>query len=97
MSRELDMQQWEYLTTFVFANINNPGARETVTGMWPEWTPPYYTPESMIPNLDAWGAQGWELVHMEPVAVGSNYDVHFQGQVGDYSNAYFCVFKRPRP
>jgi hypothetical protein len=44
------------------------------------------------------GAEGWELVHMEPVGgVGKKGDVSFirgYGSMTVWSNAYFCVFKR---
>jgi hypothetical protein len=41
--------------------------------------------------------EGWELVHMRPVYVGSNADVLIHGlNERMWSSAYFCVFKRPR-
>jgi len=89
------MEQWEYLTEFLHANIENPGAEESIQRRWPNWKPPKYTPETMIPELNTLGEQGWELVHMQPVAgIGSNGDVHFQGETYKWSNVYFCVFKR---
>lgn len=36
---------------------------------------PKYTPEALIPQLDALGDQGWELVHIKPVHRGDNADV----------------------
>lgn len=57
---------------------------------------PRYTPEALMPDLDALGSEGWELVHMQPVYVGANADVLIHGMSERmWSNAYFCVFKRP--
>jgi hypothetical protein len=52
----------------------------------------------LMPGLvDALGNEGWELVHMQPVYVGSNADVLIHSlNERLWSNAYFCVFKRPR-
>lgn len=90
------MERWEYLTEFVRANIETKGIKEFLRQRWPDWkNPPKFTPETMIPRLDARGEQGWELVHMEPVAgVGNNGDVHFTGAAYQWSHVYFCVFKR---
>jgi hypothetical protein len=50
-----------------------------------------------MPRLDAFGQDGWELVHMEPVYVGRNADVLVvdsgRGASG-WTSTYFCVFKR---
>jgi hypothetical protein len=90
------MGKWEYLTQFIWANIDNKGAKEYIQNTWPNWQPKKFSPETMIPELNGWGEKGWELVHMEPVAsVGGNQDVWWQGgAVPTYSSAYFCVFKR---
>jgi hypothetical protein len=90
-------EKWEYLTRFIWASIENEGAREYIQGAWPIWQPAKYSPETMIPELNAYGDIGWELVHMEPVgAVGKNRDVGFVAgeAVPRWSNVYFCVFKR---
>ena len=94
------MEQWEYMTKFVYAHIDNPDAREYLKETFPNWNnPPKFTPQTMLPELNNWGAAGWELVHMEPVqGVGKNADVLFN-YGGDmpyrnWSNVYFCVFKR---
>jgi hypothetical protein len=92
------MEQWEYLTKFVTADIKNEGASDFLKRFRPNWkNPPPYTPETLIPELDDLGTQGWELIHMEPVArVGKKGDVLFTSG-GDWSNSYFCVFKRRKP
>jgi len=91
-------EQWEYLSKFIRASAKSKEVKEFLTQKWPAWkNPPAYTPEAMIPELNTLGEQGWELVHMEPVQkVGGKGDV-FMGDGGNWTNAYFCVFKRRRP
>jgi hypothetical protein len=92
------MERWEYLTKFIQANAKAEGSKAFLKQYRPNWkNPPPYTPEAMMPELDSLGDQGWELVHMEPVArVGKKGDIRFGGG-GEWSNAYFCVFKRRKP
>jgi hypothetical protein len=94
------MEQWEYLTTFIKADAKAQPAAEFLKRFRPNWkNPPQFTPEAMMPELDALGAQGWELVHMQPVAqVGKKGDVFFPGGgSAGWSNTYFCVLKRRKP
>jgi hypothetical protein len=91
--------KWEYLTRFMYANTGNEGAMEYYFDTFPGNKPKKYAPETMIPEMDELGNQGWELVHMQPIgAVGKNHDVGFIA--GDamprWSNSYFCVFKRKK-
>ncbi len=92
------MQRWEYYTTFMWADVNKD--KHDFLAMFPdaENTPKFH-PMAMIPGLDSLGQDGWELVHMEPAIVGSNYDVCAgstdQTSTRPWTNAYFCVFKRP--
>ncbi len=91
------MEKWEYLTRFVTADAKSNEAKAFLKQHRPNWkNPPVYTPEAMMPELDSLGDQGWELVHMEPVAkTGKKGDVYFGD--GEWSNTYFCVFKRRKP
>ncbi len=87
-------EQWEYLTKFVEANAKKE-IKQYLKERWPEEMkkPAKYTPESMIPELNRLGEEGWELINMEPVArVGGKGDVRFEND--RWSNVYFCVFKR---
>jgi len=89
------MEKWEYWTGFLWADIENEGAKELIKKIWTDWRePPRNAPQTMIPQLNNFGEAGWELVHMEPVRrVGRiDYRVYFSGEEG--SNVYFCVFKR---
>lgn len=91
------MGKWEYLTKYIKADVKNDGVKDFLKSFRPNWkNPPAFTPEAMMPELDTLGDQGWELVHMEPVArVGKKGDVYFGA--GEWSNTYFCVFKRQKP
>ncbi len=93
------MEKWEYLTDFVVADITNEGVKEFLQEQ-KFWTLgknlPKYAPQTMIPHLNRWGEQGWELVHIEPVKIGNNFDISLDssGGINSYTNIYFCVFKR---
>ena len=92
-------EKWEYLTCFMYASVENKGAREHIRLNWPGWEPAKYSPETMIPELNELGEQGWELVHMQPVgAVGKKDDVGFIAgdAIARWSNSYYCVFKRSK-
>jgi hypothetical protein len=93
------MEQWEYLTTFLRADATTDDAKAFLSRYRPEWkNPPRYAAESLMPQLDELGSQGWELVHMEPVAqVGRNGDVRMTGGSDQWSSTYFCVLKRRKP
>ncbi len=94
------MSQWEYLPTFITAEVKSKEMREFLADHMDnkKKRPPRYTPESMIPELNKLGDQGWELLHMEPVTgVGNKGDVLFDGIGVRWSNTYFCVFKRMKP
>jgi hypothetical protein len=91
-----DMEKWEYFTTFIEASVKKE-TKDYLKERFPDKKNlPKYTPESMMPELDKLGDEGWELVHMEPVAkVGGNGDILFEG-APKWSNHYFCVFKRQK-
>ena len=92
------MEKWEYLTTFLQANAESEAYQRAVKlGQVPKNVSKYAV-QATIPALNALGADGWELVHMEPIqAVGKSGDVGF-GTTSisgfNWSNTYFCVFKR---
>ncbi len=92
------MLQWEYFTAFLRAEVN--AQKRELIEMFPDIArAPKYDPRALIPELDALGKDGWELVHMEPVITGDNMDVCVgsteQTSVRPWTNTYFCVFKRP--
>ena len=92
------MQRWEYLVEIVRADISNTGWEEYLSAHPMSVAVPKFTPETMIPHLSRRGAEGWEVVHMEPVRLRDSGvialgDIDFPMWV----NTYFCAFKRPRP
>jgi len=90
------MEQWEYLTCFLQAEVSSKEAREFIEERFKKRAK-RYSPESLIPELNQLGASGWELIHMEPVQrVGKQDDVLTGGSYV-WSSSYFCVFKRRLP
>jgi len=87
-------EKWEYTSAFVFANVENEGAKEYIENRWPKWTDVRkFSPATIIPFLDSYGSDGWELVHMEPVLTDENDAVVLFGNTQS-TTRYFCVFKR---
>lgn len=88
------MERWEYLTTFVEADL--PAVRDQLLHLEVQ-DEPKFSPLALMPALNDIGRKGWELVHMQPVFVGKNHDVLLHDSAGytRWSNTYFCVFKRP--
>jgi hypothetical protein len=90
------MEKWEYKTRILNSSIDDDGVKKYLLRTYPNSEIPKYSPETMEKLLNEEGQNGWELIHMQPVAgVGANGDVWWQGgAVPTYSNAYFCVFKK---
>lgn len=89
------MEQWEYLTLFVEARVRDKETRQYIKETFDK-KPKRYSPEAMIPELNKLGEEGWEMVHMEPLPrVGGREKVQFDRF--NWSNTYFCVFKRRKP
>ncbi len=83
-------QRWEYRTCILWAEESRKSKDSYEREL------PIYAPQHLIPELDALGAEGWELVHMQPVYAGNNHDVMvFADAARQWTHAYFCVFKRP--
>ena len=90
------MEQWEYLTCFLQAEVSSKETKEFIEERFKKRAR-RYSPESLIPELNQLGAAGWELIHMEPVQrVGKQDDVLTGGSYV-WSSSYFCVFKRRLP
>lgn len=89
------MQKWEYLTTFLEASVDNQ-SNSLFSELVDTKNLPRYSPLRLMPELNQLGEKGWELVHMQPVFVGSNEDVllHEGGGMKRWTSRYFCVFKR---
>jgi hypothetical protein len=86
------MEQWEYLTRFVEARATKKEVKTFIKENFDKKAR-RHSPESMIPELNQLGAEGWEIIHMEPVPrVGGKEDVQFDQY--SWSNTYFIVAKR---
>lgn len=89
------MEKWEYQTRFFEAKATDKQIQAYIESEFDKKAR-RYSPESMIPELNALGEEGWEIVHMEPVArVGGKEDVLFTEH--QWSNTYFAVLKRRKP
>ena len=92
-----ERQKWQYLSVFVEAEAEPVMDYLEQIKSWKNGVP-RNTPEAMMPRLDAYGQNGWELVHMQPVVVGRNADILAADSgrgVASWTSSYFCVFKRP--
>jgi hypothetical protein len=90
-ARRVVTEQWEYLTQFVNARIDNQDVKKKRPN--PK-SIAKLSPKTMIPELNALGADGWELVHMQPVLIGENSDIKTDTEARLFTHGYFCVFKR---
>lgn len=90
------IEKWEYLTTFVEARANNKEIRNFIKETFDKKARKH-SPEAMIPDLNKLGADGWELLTMEPVAdVGGKEDILMTND-RKWTSTFFCVFKRRMP
>ena len=86
---------WEHLVAYLVADARQQAP--FLQQMWPGRQFPKYAALSLMPQLDYYGQQGWELVSIQPVDVGSNGDILIHaGQAISYSYTYLCVFKRQK-
>ncbi len=66
----------------------------------PSWQVGRYSPLALIPYLNEYGAQGWELISAEPVANGPDEAIliHSTAAAGQaariWTHSYLCIFKR---
>ena len=89
-------EKWEYLTRFVEAEATDKQIKAYIKDTFDK-KPKKYSPESMIPQLNQLGAEGWEVISMTPVAeVGGKEDILITGDERKWSHVFFCVFKRRR-
>lgn len=90
------MQKWEYRTGLLWADVNDSiEVREYMLTTASD-AEPKYSPLALGYYLDRAGAEGWELVSIQPVYAGKNQDIAHGGDgVNHWSNCYFVALKRP--
>ena len=91
---EPEIEEWEHHVALLTADAVK--YKEFMQARWPGTNPSIYDPGALIPLLDAFGKQGWELVSAQPVLVGSNGDVTYEEVFGEgrWTHKYLCFFKR---
>lgn len=87
------METWEYYTTTLAANTERwpvPIRDDIPVGEHPK-----FSAYSLIPQLNIFGANGWELLSLEPVQQGRNGDLRYADTAGgQWTYTYFATFKR---
>ncbi len=71
--------RWEYRSIILSAQAHDPETRAYLQKIWPGWEPPRHAPQALIPKLNDMGAEGWELVSMEPVYLDEDASVLIHG------------------
>jgi len=71
--------KWEYRNVILSAQAHDPDTREYLRSLWPDWEPPRFAPQALIPKLNEYGANGWELVQIQPVFLDEDASVLVHG------------------
>ena len=95
------MQKWEYYSTFL--NAEAESVQDELKKRFPtEKTFLPFTPRALMPQLDKFGEEGWELVSIQPVQIGKRGDILVHDTYGTlnpagnsaWTHTYLCSFKR---
>ncbi len=95
------MPKWEYLTIYLNAEVTTDldEFKELVNAS--KFSK--YSPVALMPLLNKFGEDGWEMISCHPYSVGDNRDVlthSFNSMTttagNRYTHTYLCVFKRPK-
>lgn len=90
-----ELTAWEHLVVYLEAHAQEE--TQFLQTKWPGKRFPRYAAEALIPKLDSYGEQGWELVSCEPVIVGVDGDILVgHSDWNKWTALFFCVFKRPK-
>jgi hypothetical protein len=71
--------RWEYRTTVFYAKATEPEAKAYLQSVWPGWDPPRNAPQSLGHKLNDYGADGWELMHIQPVYLDDDANILITG------------------
>ncbi|HEY7349109.1 MAG TPA: hypothetical protein VH599_12420 [Ktedonobacterales bacterium] len=63
-----DVVTWEHLVVYLEADARQQAS--FLQEKWPGQKFPMYAAQALMPLLDDFGRQGWELVSIQPVIVG---------------------------
>ena len=84
---------WEHYLELIEADPRDN--MEFVQRFYPVDSVPKYALQAILPRLNHLGEQGWEVVQIQPVALGKNGDVLIDGAMSErWTRTYLCVFKR---
>jgi hypothetical protein len=87
------IERWEY--TMAVLNSETEPYLQYFQQRWPQMQLSYNSPFALLPQLEVYGQQGWELVAVQPVILGNNGEVLISAQVGVHrATQYLCTFKR---
>jgi hypothetical protein len=96
-NRDEPFERWEYTMLLLTAN---PREQQAFFDKYaPGQKVMHYDYRAIIPQLDALGAEGWELVTLVPAVMGDNGDMFMGGGQSpyaaiDWAHTYLCTFKR---
>jgi hypothetical protein len=92
-----EVDEWEYTSIVIEANLHKPGARKYIKQRWPDIEKVLKSSwRTLNPTLDELGKAGWELIHIEPLSFGSQRDIWPLGHGLSTVHSYRCVFKRKK-
>ena len=83
------MEEWEHHVAILEAD--GLAQSQYLQARWPQFPVAIYDVKALIPLLDDFGQQGWELVSAQPVQLGEYQDVLCSG---GWTHTYLCFFKR---
>jgi hypothetical protein len=71
--------KWEYRTIVLSAQADDVETKAFLQSLWPGWDPPRFAPQALIPKLNGYGADGWELMDIQAVYLDSDANVLIHG------------------
>lgn len=86
------METWEYFTTTLRADTNETPV--PLTDGVPRADHPRHSVYSLIPQLNAFGRDGWELISTELVGEEKNGKLLPAAGLGFATETHFVTFKR---
>jgi hypothetical protein len=86
-------EAWEYKVVVLEADAEKQASY--LQAHYPGVRYAMYSPQALVPLLNALGKEGWELASAEAVSMGANGDIGMtDGSRERWTNRYLCFFKR---